>query len=65
MDATLTKARWTVISIPGREEDGSDTTWFAFDRLAGCTDRRRARGYPSRIEAIAAAQELNAKETRS
>jgi hypothetical protein len=24
---------WTVMSIPGRNDDGSDTSWYAYNRL--------------------------------
>jgi hypothetical protein len=36
------KPRLILMSVPGREEDGSDAAWFVFDRVAMASKGRFA-----------------------
>jgi hypothetical protein len=49
--------RWTVISIPGREDDGSDTRWFAYE----ATTRRSGEPHETAEAAREDARRRNAK----
>lgn len=54
--------RWTILSVPGREDDGSDTAWFAFGRAARPGDRRRSVACGSFAEARAECRRRNGAE---
>lgn len=60
--ATKTQKRFTVMSVPGREEDGSDTSWFVFDRQAPASDKLRSRKCENMRHAQREAARLNAED---
>jgi hypothetical protein len=51
--------RYSVISVPGREDDGSDTTWYAFDNHIRTTIGSGGAGEEGRKVAAQLAREAN------